>query len=108
MSLTVVDGDFPRDVIARKNLQFAEYQMPARRNSDKVYDAKTKRGAGSKPGVLLQGAINWDQIDAQRIAATKEQPSGRGASSATPVLVVFGLLFMCLGIALRKQRQVAG
>ncbi|MAD80251.1 MAG: hypothetical protein CMJ50_05315, partial [Planctomycetaceae bacterium] len=27
MTLTVIDGDFPRDVLARENLTFAEYHM---------------------------------------------------------------------------------
>ena len=62
MSLTVVDGDFPRDVLASKNLQFAQYQMPARRNSAQTYDAKTKRGTGKKQGVLLLGAVDWSHL----------------------------------------------
>ena len=33
MTLTMVDGDFPREVLGRQNLTFAEYKMPNRRNS---------------------------------------------------------------------------
>ncbi|MCA9264361.1 MAG: DUF2330 domain-containing protein [Planctomycetales bacterium] len=43
MTLTVVDGDFPREVLAGQNLTFAEYRMPAAQNSPLKYDA-TRRG----------------------------------------------------------------
>ena len=33
MTLTVIDGDFPREVLSQKNLVFSEFRMPARRNS---------------------------------------------------------------------------
>lgn len=42
MTLTVVDGDFPRDVLANQNLTFAEYAMSAERNRPEVYDAREK------------------------------------------------------------------
>jgi len=41
MTLTLVDGDFPRQVIANQNLGFAEYKMPASRNKASQYDSKT-------------------------------------------------------------------
>ena len=31
MTLTVIDGDFPREVLASRNLTFGQYRMPARR-----------------------------------------------------------------------------
>lgn len=40
MTLTVIDGDFPREVIANQNLTFADFQMAARRNNDRRYDTK--------------------------------------------------------------------
>ncbi len=40
MTLTVVDGDFPREVIAKDNLTFASYNMPEQQNRTEVYDAK--------------------------------------------------------------------
>lgn len=47
MTLTVVDGDFPREVLAGQNLTFAEYQMPKFRNNSEHYDA-TRHGPGEK------------------------------------------------------------
>jgi hypothetical protein len=58
MTLTVVDGDFPREVVASQNLMFADYRMPARRNTPEYYDAKTKQPAGKREGVLKLGAID--------------------------------------------------
>lgn len=55
MTLTVVDGDFPRDVIADANLMFSEYTMPQGRNSAKDYDAKTKKPTIRRDGTLILG-----------------------------------------------------
>ncbi|MCG8586236.1 MAG: DUF2330 domain-containing protein [Pirellulales bacterium] len=55
MTLTVVDGDFPREVLGSQNLTFAEYKMPSRRNSAEHYDAKIKRAGGPKAGILKLG-----------------------------------------------------
>ena len=40
MTLTVVDGDFPRDVVAQDNLTFKSFRMARAKNSAKFYDAK--------------------------------------------------------------------
>ena len=40
MTLSVIDGDFPREVIANQNLTFADYEMPAARNKSEFYDSK--------------------------------------------------------------------
>ena len=39
ITLTVVDGDFPREVVAKENLTFAEYSMPADKNTRELYEA---------------------------------------------------------------------
>lgn len=57
MTLTVVDGDFPRELLAKQNLTFAEYQMPARRNRPENYDAKLNKPAPRKQGILKVGAL---------------------------------------------------
>ncbi len=58
MTFTVVDGDFPREVLADKNLTFAEYQMPARRNNRAAYDVQRHAPGDGKPdGVRVEGAI---------------------------------------------------
>src|SRR5439155_13715384 len=57
MSLTVIDGDFPREVVGAQNLIFGEYRMPARRNTSEFYDAKDKKPAGKREGTLKLGAL---------------------------------------------------
>jgi hypothetical protein len=57
MTMTVIDGDFPREVVATQNLIFGEYRMPARRNSREFYDAKDKKPAGKREGTLKLGAL---------------------------------------------------
>ena len=57
MTMTVIDGDFPREVVGAQNLIFGEYKMPARRNTSEFYDAKDKRPAGKREGTLKLGAL---------------------------------------------------
>jgi hypothetical protein len=57
MTLTVIDGDFPREVVGAQNLIFGEYRMPGRRNSAEFYDAKDKKPAGKREGMLKLGAL---------------------------------------------------
>jgi len=40
MTLTVVDGDFEREILAAENLSFSGYNMPYQDNSPRSYDAK--------------------------------------------------------------------
>ncbi|MEK6238578.1 MAG: hypothetical protein N2C14_27990, partial [Planctomycetales bacterium] len=68
MTLTVVDGDFPREVLGGRNLTFAEYRMPSRRNTPAVYDAKIKGPGGERRGVLKLGQLQLEQDAAPRVA----------------------------------------
>lgn len=52
MTLTVIDGNFPREVLANQNLTFTNYKMPARRNSRLHYDATTKKPAQVPPNSI--------------------------------------------------------
>ena len=104
MSITVVDGDFPRDVLASKNLQFGDYNMPARRNTDELYDAKTKRGAGKREGILLLGEIDWSHLD----QGHENQRDVQIASALSPWvlgLATVGLLLTGLAISVGRWRR---
>src|SRR6059036_4009023 len=57
MTMTVIDGDFPREVVGAQNLIFGEYKMPARRNTSDFYDAKDKKPAGKRERMLKLGAL---------------------------------------------------
>ncbi|GAF91038.1 unnamed protein product, partial [marine sediment metagenome] len=65
MTLTVIDGDFPREVLGGQNLTFAQYKMPARRNNVEAYDAKTKRAGDKKQGVLKLGHLKLPANDTE-------------------------------------------
>jgi hypothetical protein len=53
LTLTVIDGDFPRQIVARQNLTFPEYTMASLRNSPSKYDAKHLGPAPALPGVRV-------------------------------------------------------
>ena len=55
MTLTVIDGDFPRNIIAEENLTFAAYKMPEAQNNPERYDAKIRGPAGKQEGILKLG-----------------------------------------------------
>ncbi|MBT4864184.1 MAG: DUF2330 domain-containing protein [Planctomycetaceae bacterium] len=62
MTLTVIDGDLPRKVLARDNLTFYRFKMRTSRNSPRYYDANLGKGTKRKAGLLLRTA-NLDAID---------------------------------------------
>ncbi len=62
MTLTVVDGDFPREVIAEKNVTFEQYRMPAAKNSAEFYQAPLFAPGGKKEGILKTSFIDWPGV----------------------------------------------
>lgn len=68
LSLTIVDGDFPREVIARQNLTFQRYVMSRRRNTSGNYDAKNLGPATARPGLRVVGEITREAKHEQQIA----------------------------------------
>eukprot|EP00913_Durusdinium_trenchii_P008936 g8402.t1 len=62
MTLTVIDGNFPREVLANQNLTFAGYKMPARRNSSRFYDAKTKKPTNPPKGFRTLGVVSQADV----------------------------------------------
>ena len=63
MTLSVFDGDFPRNVVSKENLTFANYTMPEDRNKATLYDAIERGPAKKQPGIRKQGnvraGISW-------------------------------------------------
>jgi hypothetical protein len=58
LTLTVVDGNFPRAVLAAQNLRFDEFQMAASLNLPAKYDAKEFGPANPTQGILIEtGAL---------------------------------------------------
>lgn len=52
MTLTVIDGDFPREVIANQNLTFVAYNMPTEKNHREQYDSKYNGPAPAMGGFI--------------------------------------------------------
>ena len=96
-TLTVVDGDFPREILANQNLTFANFEMPVARNSSKFYDAKIHRPAPNKQGKLYSAAEPWNQINTpESTPASSGDRSQRTAFAMvfTSLLTALGLLFI--------------
>ena len=91
MTLTVVDGDFPREVLGGQNLTFSEYKMPARRNNAETYDTNLKRAGGKKEGILKLGQFGMDDVRAARLAANMSRAVWALSSLG---LVIGGIVFV--------------
>ena len=97
MTLTVVDGDFPREVLAKQNLHFAEYKMPVRRNNSKNYDPKLNGPAPKKQGVLKTGHIDWSKYLDSPQRETRHASRNRilgGLAGASSMLLLMGSIFL--------------
>lgn len=57
MTLTVIDGDFPRDVLSRDNITFSKHQMPKSRNTAAAYDARLFGPAPQQEGTVVRESI---------------------------------------------------
>lgn len=66
LTLTVVDGDFPREVIANQNLTFGDYSMVASRNKAERYDAKLHGPAPKREGKLISCYLDELPVDSAR------------------------------------------
>jgi hypothetical protein len=61
MTLTVVDGDFPREFLAENNITFDKWKMPAHLNARSAYLARSMAPEGKLGGVRVEA--NGDQTD---------------------------------------------
>ncbi len=66
LTLTVIDGEFNSDVIARENLTFTRYSMPKKRNSKEAYDPTMLGPRGKQAGKVYTASI--DALDAAQAA----------------------------------------
>ena len=92
MTLTLVDGDFPREVIAKDNLTFADYSMPRSRNNNVSYDANAFGPGKKKDGVLKLGAINWSDVDQQIVSEHRQVKFGLYSMIGLGMLGMLGTL----------------
>ncbi len=96
MTLTVIDGDFPREVISGQNLVFAQYNMPSRRNRAEFYDAKTKGPSGKREGIRKLGRL--------QITPPSESSLSRRNAAPWMSLGMVGMLAI-VGLLLRGRKK---
>ena len=97
MTLTLVDGDFPRQVIANQNLGFAAYKIPASRNKASVYDSKAH--GVPQPAWYGDQGIRVGQVDLEVWIAQKQNDRNRNW------LFLIGCLSVGVVLTLRRQRS---
>jgi Uncharacterized protein conserved in bacteria (DUF2330) len=110
MTMTVVDGDFARDVVANENLTFARFRMPRGRNNPKTYDARQEgpnRSYNHNRGKLYRGSL--EAIERQERHARQEGGGGGSAwGSAWAVLAASPLLLLGLTLFRRRRKRGGG
>ena len=96
MTLSVIDGNFPREVLANQNLTFKSFKMASRRNSPRFYDANTKKPAGRKQGIKYEGKLSAvDQPAADTRTASNDTQHGlpTGSTFALLAMTLVGMVF---------------
>ena len=74
MTLTVIDGTFPKAVLADANLTFREFQMNRRRNTPNHYHAPTAAPAETPPGMLLRSSTENGHPGARALSQIASAP----------------------------------
>lgn len=103
LHLTVIDGEFDKDVIADENITFGRYKMPSHRNKRTSYDAILKGPRGKLGGRVYRASIddleqslnpNADQhASIEPSGQPAAQPVGRfwlGGGISLGLLILFG------------------
>lgn len=79
LTLTVIDGDFPREVLANDNLRFADFEMAANRNSSLRYNVPTHGPTKQKQGILISWNLDDRSPDHFQVQTDKDRPAaGQG------------------------------
>lgn len=104
MMLTVVDGEFPRSVIAGENLTFANYRMPAAQNHRRGYDCQIHGKGQKREGTLISAAeIDYTSDDQLQIAP--ESIAQDASSNRWFLWVAFALLGLVVTQQVRRRER---
>ncbi len=106
MTMTVVDGDFNRDVLARENLTMAQHRMPRGRNNAGNYNAR-QFGPGGNPGGKLYRGASLDTLDRDdgRIPSEESIMPWRALGSTG---IGLGCAAIVLGLFWRRRKHARG
>lgn len=110
MTMTVIDGAFDRNVLAKQNLGFRKHRMAASRNTKAKYDAIRQGPVGNMGGKLYLWQVSSndkrqpvnDNGDGVAYAALAGGGHG-GGGPALPLILAFGLLGM---VAFRSRKRL--
>lgn len=95
-TLTVIDGDFPREVISAQNLTFETYKIARHKNSSRQYDAKLHGpSANRKAGILLS---SYDDFSRSPLFSPEQLTLQRVYAG-----VGIGFVLMLMGIGVRRR-----
>ena len=96
LTLTVVDGDFPREVLANENLRFAEFEMAAKRNNSLQYNTPTHGPTKKKDGILISWSLDDRPLDRLHARVDQIQSAQDSAITQFSVTTMLGLGLSCL------------
>ncbi len=108
LTLTVFDGDFPREHLATTNLTFEPYTLPAAKNTPREYDAVAHRATEGRGEPVEDAALpaEFRELLPERSKDEQNQsaaPTGNGWLALLPIAAVLVLL-----VLLRRPRGPVG
>ncbi len=105
MTLTVIDGAFDRNVLAKQNLKFQKYRMAKAQNTPRAYDA-VRQGPGLNQGGKL---YRWELAyrDDESIAPGMAAAGLGGGSGGSPLWPIAGFLLIG-GVFLVTRKRLQG
>jgi hypothetical protein len=111
MTMTVIDGAFDRNVLAKQNLGFKRHRMAAARNTKAKYDAIRQGPVGNMGGKLYLWQVSsldkkqqlQELGDSTAFAAVAGGGNGGGGNSTLPLALALGLFGF---VAFRSRKRV--
>lgn len=95
MTLTVIDGDFPPEVLGRENLTFTSYTMPPGRNTPVLYDAVEMKPRPAMDTSALdeesaEGTVSTASVEMEQESPRENPIGGRGGIAWSTLLLIAG------------------
>ena len=114
MTMTVIDGDFEREIVAKENVYFTRFEIPAAKNTPRKYNA---RMFGPSREGIDSAAVEASEAPLSVAVAVSDPDHGRlilqdapASKSVRYVLAVLGLLAsgLAVGGMIRRRRSRSG